>query len=340
MTSPLTRALVLAAAMTLAFAGCRGGDDEDADGGRQLKGPSLPTRTPTPTETETATPTPTETPTPTPSVSRAVRYCAPVERFFDITARVATCSEANELLTSGGNRWARIGTSPTDVDRYSCARTERTARNDTIRCTKGDATVRFSLDTRPAPAPPGSQNRDRDREPENTVGVCEKANGWDAITVTNIACPAVKRELRNNTDRLTGARRGATVRLDSGFRCERVDTSDATDPTVRCVNGNRNYHATYVGRPEDPDAVEDEPIEHCAKTDGWDAITAKGVDCGVVEEALDQYGDELRDAKPDDEFDFDTGYECKRLDTDEDEAPTVYCADGEDYYYATYTEAG
>ena len=43
------------------------------------------------------------------------------------------------------------------------------------------------------------------------------------------------------------ARSGATVRLDSNFRCTRVDTSEATDPTVRCVNRDASYHATYVG---------------------------------------------------------------------------------------------
>ena len=334
-----TRAYVLPVALTLALAGCRGGGDDVAAGDGVVKGPAVPTRTSgpvkgpaVPTGTATATETATETPTPTASVSRAVRYCAAVERFFDITARVATCAEANELLTSGSDSWERLGSSATDVDRYSCARTDSTSNDITIRCTKGDATVRFSLDTRPAPAPPGSQSKDRD--PVKSVGVCEKTAGWDAITVTNVACPEVKHDLKTNTDRLTRARSGATVRLDSNFRCTRVDTSEATDPTVRCVNRDASYHATYVGDPSD--AAKDDTVSPCAKTDDWDAITAKGVGCGEVEDELEEYGDELLNAGIDGETELETAYQCKRLDTSEAEAPTVYCVNDDKTYLASY----
>jgi hypothetical protein len=334
-----TRAFVLTVVLTLTLAGCRGGSDDGATGRGAVKGPAAPTRTPgpvkgpaVPTGTGTATETATETPTPT--VSRAVRYCASVEQFFDITARIATCAEANELLTSGASRWERLGVSETDVDRYSCARIGRTSRDVTIRCTKGDATVRFSLDTRPAPAPPGSQSSDRDREPVKVVGVCTKTAGWDAITVTNVDCPEVQTDLRTYSDRLTRARSGATVRLSSDFRCTRVDTSEATDPTVRCANGDANYHATYVG--ELSDAAGDDTVEPCARTDDWDAIMAKGVGCDEVEDELEQYGDELLDAPIDGEIELDTGSRCKRLDTSAADSPTAYCVADGTSYFATY----
>ncbi|WP_028065737.1 hypothetical protein [Solirubrobacter soli] len=333
-----TRASVLLVVLTFALGGCRNGSDDVAGGG-PVKGPAVPTRTPGPVKgpavpTGTATATETATETPTPRVSRAVRYCAPVEKFFDITARIATCAEANELLTSGASRWERLGSSESDVDRYSCARVDRTSRDVTIRCTKGDATVRFSLDTRPAPAPPGSQGRDRDRDPVKVVGVCTKTAGWDAITVTNVDCPEVKGDLKTYTDRLTRARSGATVRLSSNFRCTRVDTSEATDPTVRCVSGDANFHATYVGEPGD--AAEDDTVEPCANTDDWDAITAKGVGCDEVEDELEKYGDELLDAPIDGEAELDTGYECKRLDTSGTDSPTVYCVSDDKTYFASY----
>jgi hypothetical protein len=335
------RAYALIVVLTLALGGCRGGgDDGDAPDGA-VKGPAVPTRTPglvkgptvpagTATATETETATATETATPEPTVSRAVRYCAPLEAFFDITARVATCAEANELLTSGAARWERLGSSETDVDRYRCARIGRTSRAVTIRCTKGAATVRFSLDTRPAPAPPGSQDRDRDP----VVGLCDKTAGWDAITATNVTCPEVKRDLETYTDRLTRARSGATVRLSSDFRCTRVDTSEAADPTVRCVDGDANYHATYVGAPED------DPVEPCPETDSWDAITAKGISCDEVEGELERYGDELLDAPIDGTVELDSGYECKRLDTSEADPPTVYCAGDGTSYFASYEKLG
>lgn len=331
------RVYVLLVVMALALAGCRGGSDDAASGNAAVKGPAAPTRTPGPVKgpavpTVTATATETATETPAPTVSRAVRYCAPVEKFFDITTRIATCAEANELLTSGAYSWERLGSSETDVDRYSCARIARTSRDVTIRCTKGEATVRFSLDTRSAATPPGSQSRDRD--PVKIVGVCRKTAGWDAITVTNVVCPEVKRDLKTYTDRLTRATSGATIRLSSNFRCTRVDTSEATDPTVRCANGDANYHATYVGEPSD--ATEDDTIGHCADTDGWNAITAKGVDCREVEDELKKYGHKLVDAPIEGDVELDTGYECKRLDTRKADGPTVYCVSDGKTYFASY----
>ena len=103
---------------------------------------------------------------------------------------------------------------------------------------------------------------------------------------------------------------------------------------MRCVNRDASYHATYVGDPGD--AAEDDTVSHCAKTDDWDAITAKGVGCDEVEEELEEYGDELLNAGIDGEVELETDYQCKRLDTSEAEGPTVYCVSDDKTYLASY----
>ena len=174
---------------------------------------------------------------------------------------------------------------------------------------------------RPGSGPARVTEQKKDRDPVKSVGVCEKTAGWDAITVTNVAGPRTQNTISRPTR--TGSREresGATVRLDSNFRCTRVDTSEANGPDG-AVRQPRCELPRHVRRDSQRLGQGRHGLVACAKTDAWDAITAKGVGCGEVEDELEEYGDELLNAGIDGEAELETAYQCKRLDSSEAEGP-------------------
>lgn len=257
--------------------------------------------------------------------------------FHDISVRGMSCTEGSDRILDTYRTWDGTATSDT-IDGYACKVLYSDDAYATVRCAKGgDKAYRFALQRASRPGKP-----ERAKE---VIVACGAFSRYYDISARDLSCRAAQGIVDAGAATITKLESGASATVD-GYRCS-VLYVQAGESTVRCVDGRRAVRVSIAKKPqpivpkrppEDAKFVKvvhkpsgttsqglvNRIVEPCPPSGDWDAITAKGVTCDIVDQTLTAAGQALQKLAKDASL-SQAPFTCKRVDTRPGQAPTVSC---------------
>jgi hypothetical protein len=257
--------------------------------------------------------------------------------FHDISVRGMSCAEGSDRIIDTYRSWD--GTAPADtIDGYACKVLYVDDVFATVRCTKGDERAyRFTLQRESRPAKP--------KRAKEVVEACGAFDHFYDISARNLACREAQTLIADAATAITQLKQGGTATV-AEYRCS-VIYVQAGDQTVRCVDGRRAFRVSVTEKvapkvpkkpPEEEKFVKvvhkpsgttssglsNRVVVPCAAYLQWDAITARGVSCALVDQTLKAGGQPLTQLAKGASFPQ-SPFTCTRVDTQAGQAPTVSC---------------
>ena len=335
--------IVLLCLALLAVAGC-GSDDEKKDDDSQRAPASL--NLPPLAEQDKGDEKGAVAHSDAPSKGKPVVECSAINRegrtaavpfngFHDISIRGIDCQEAGDLIEQTYETWNGKAVAA-DVGGYACTLLYTDDVAATVRCAKGDDSYRFTF------------QRAKKKAYRVHVRECGTFNRYYDITSRDLTCQAAAGVIADGASRWSGL--GQRPLEVVGYRC-RVLYTEGRHRTIRCTAGKRRSvrfsvaTKPSVSHPRKPPVKEDaavkvvpqkpeEPastgaglsvnvVTPCPPNGPWQAITAKGVSCDIVDTNLARGGARLTGLARGKKLTVGS-FTCSRIDTGS-QVPTVRC---------------
>lgn len=256
--------------------------------------------------------------------------------FHDISVRGMSCDEGSDRIIDTYRSWDGTATADT-IDGFACKVLYVDDTFATVRCTKGeDQAYRFTL-----------QRESRPNKPKRAKVVIEECGAFGHfydISAAGVTCREAQTLIGDAATAITQLKQGGTATV-AAYRCT-VLYVQAGDQTVRCVDGRRAFRVSVTEKvapkvPKKPPEQEkfvkvvkktgttssglnNRIVVPCPAYQKWDAITARGVSCALVDQTLQAGGQPLTQLAKGTSFPQ-PPFTCTRVDTQAGQAPTVSC---------------